>query len=139
MRTPNELFYSYVVEIEHHLDAETVKAGSNGTGYFNGLTSIAPPSPQINRSRFMDEHDRQGVVFYTPVGNVVIFQRYTDHATGIYAYNTAPAFRSMLPNGALPLELLEWYMCGPTTIPNRFQEIVKDMQKGLAALEKAEA
>jgi hypothetical protein len=72
------VFVSDFAQITRELDADTVKAAENGTGYFDGLVHRDLGLEPGARAKFTDRHGRRGVVLATQLGNVVIFQRYID-------------------------------------------------------------
>ena len=106
MATINTIFDSYFDMIETTLADDVVQEGENGTGYFDGLTNL--DGEGLDRAKFTDRHGRKGVVLFTTLGNVVIFQRYRDG--DIFVSNVSPAFRSVVMNGAMGKEYLEWML-----------------------------
>lgn len=127
MNTIN-VFETYTNRITESLTEEAVLAGENGTGYFDGLTSIQKPEGmEGDRAVFTDRYGRMGVVCFTDLGNVVIFQRHPEK--DIFVSNVAPAFRNVVENGAIGSESLEWYLNSVPT--NRFQYIVEQMNAAI--------
>lgn len=73
---------------------------ANGTGYFDNAVNEKFESNAI--VHFTDETNRIGLILPTPVGNLVLFQRYSNGGNGIATFNVAPALRSLA--GAMGLE-----------------------------------
>lgn len=73
---------------------------ANGTGYFDGAVNEKFESNAI--VHFIDEANRIGLILPTQVGNLVLFQRYSNGGNGIATFNVAPALRSLV--GAMGLE-----------------------------------
>ena len=65
---------------------------SNGTGYLDGLT-VRPLATGVYR--YVDGSDRAGVVIATPVGNIVMFQRFKGGRDGVAVFNTARNLRGI--------------------------------------------
>ncbi len=55
---------------------EVTKAYSNGTGYYDRLATTVIEGDE-NLFGFKDEYNRYGIIVKTPIGNLVIFQRYS--------------------------------------------------------------
>lgn len=123
------VFESYANRITNVLDLETVTDGANGTGYFDGLTSIDNPFEEGDCAKFTDQYGRVGVVLFTDFGNVVMFQRYKDNDY-VFVSNTAPVFKNIIPDGALNSELVEWMLNSFSV--NRAQSIIMDVVKAAA-------
>ena len=58
-------------------------AWKNNTGYMDGAVSADLGLVQGETRSFTDDHGRRGVIVGTKVGNVVLFERYTDNRTVI--------------------------------------------------------
>jgi hypothetical protein len=82
--------------IENTLSSEEVKAGENGTGYFDGLVHADFGLAVGQRAKFTDRHNRRGIVLITQVGNVVIFERYPDGAQGVLVHNEPRSLESVV-------------------------------------------
>lgn len=63
----------------------------NGTGYLDhSVKGEHAPSLAVGEVRtFQDDKSRKGFIIGTPCGNVVVFQRYSDGARGIWVMNTS--------------------------------------------------
>lgn len=133
--TNNEIFNSYSNQIVNVIDLETVTTAENGTGYFDGLMYLKNSFDTSDRARFTDRAGRLGIVLFTDMGNVVIFQRHTN-SEEVFVTNVAPAFKNVVPNGALDKEYLEWLLNSVPT--NRPTQIVNDIMKAVSIRTRAD-
>jgi len=71
---------------------------NNGTGYFNGaVKGEAAPKLAVGEvacSMTLSDEPRKLIIIGTPVGNVVVFQRYSNR-DDIYTVNTTSTFTSL--------------------------------------------
>lgn len=68
------------------------KNWKNGTGYLNGAVSADLGLVPGEVRSFVDDHGRRGVVIGTRVGNVALFERYTDDR-GVIVFNAPEEVR----------------------------------------------
>lgn len=113
-------------KIKTELDAATVKAGENGTGYFDGLCRVRMPA---SMTKFTDDLGRRGIVLKTFRGNVVFFERYTDRPD-VFAYNCPQSLKSLMRtsiqhNCLNDEQLGEWI--GHGTPRNQINHILEDL------------
>tara|TARA_B100000700_G_scaffold208593_1_gene229299 strand:- start:53516 stop:53914 length:399 start_codon:yes stop_codon:yes gene_type:complete len=94
--------------IDHEIDSDLVKASANGTGYLDGLVTLDKPD-DVDVSRFTDSHGRRGIVYYTPTGNVVVFERYVRNSESdvIPFVSNGPRWWKMLSSGAIDIDLMD--------------------------------
>ena len=114
------------------LDATTVEAGSNGTGYYDGLTDIEGFNKQ-GLTKFTDEHGRRGVVIHSDVGTVGGFERYAPGCGhSVMVCNQPYPLNNLIPTGEVGERDLEWWVgMLHVDLPNRLQRLVGDIRQSV--------
>lgn len=99
---------------------EVVAEDSNGTGYYDGLVlrSLRKPVGSILRAITPGANNRRMLVVVTPVGNVVIFERFTGGDKGVLVSNVPLTLRHMLNDGSVKLDMLNVALGGEYGTPN---------------------
>ena len=82
-------------KIDYVINDDIVKACANGTGYFDGFINQALDLRPGDKAKFTDESGRRGIVLLTSMGNIVLFERYSDDKKSI-AYNAPAEFEMVL-------------------------------------------
>lgn len=92
---------------------EVIASDSNGTGYYDGLVlrNLRKPIGTMLRAITPGENNRRMLVVVTPVGNLVIFERFTGGDKGVVVTNMPTMLRLILVSGTVSLEQLR-YMIG---------------------------
>lgn len=99
-----EVFYrGHVVKHGKNLEEfELLESDRNNTGYFDGLVSrnLRQPIGTLLRTTTAPGNNRRVLVIVTPVGNVVLFERYTNGEKGAIVCNCPRSLRGLMPSGA---------------------------------------
>lgn len=96
MLNANEIFSAHFNKIARELPFDS--AWNNGTGYFDAL--VEAPIPDLEVGEMAKSHTgatnrRRIIIMKTVLGNVVVFDRYTDNATLEYPVFTQNSPRAL--------------------------------------------
>lgn len=102
-----EIFYSTSIYGSRMLEAletfELLESDCNGTGYYDHLVKrdLGHPVGTVLRAMSPGENNRRILVVVTPVGNVVVFERYSAGARGVLVSNLPDELRGLV--GSAPV------------------------------------
>lgn len=103
----------------------------------NNLDNLPNPFEQGDVAKFTNKHGGLGIIFFTDLGNIVLFHRPTNND---FVMSAAEALGNIIPSGGpAKIDFVEWMMNGFRV--NSAQEIINDIleahYKKLAAQNKA--
>ena len=87
-------FISLCAKASVPISTETIKSFANGTGYMDKGVHIDLGLNCSENGSGIDEHGRQVLVHGTPLGNVIIFERYLGKT--LLAWNATAGLKSLL-------------------------------------------
>lgn len=122
-----DTFEYFIDRIDNELDIGEIVQKMESydySNYRNELVQLPNPFESGDMAKFKDKHGRVGVVFFTDIGNVVVF------LTHSLVYMSARCFLNLMPNGPIEEDFLFW-MKGDHRA-NRFQLILNDIMKATA-------
>lgn len=73
---------------------------NNGTGYYDGAVHLPLSEGDMVRFISPEPNNRKGIIFNTPHGNVVVFERFTNGANDIFVSNEAKGAQHAIGYGS---------------------------------------
>ena len=127
---------------DHAKKIEYKSEWANGTGYYNGAV-LGDDAPKLAIGEIVCAHspmpnDRKLVIVGTPLGNVVVFQRYSGGEHGTYVSNATMTFNRHIGN-RLNRPLSEndiTYLLGDGEFPTLYKNVGVSLTALLKAVEK---
>jgi hypothetical protein len=94
----NHTEFKYVFDnCDEVVTTEVVTTFENKTGYFDHGVTYDTGKPVGTTLKGKDKYGRKLLVHVTPLGNVVIFERYKDGANGVIVMNAPDAIHNLYP------------------------------------------
>lgn len=124
---PLAVFNQLLSTIKFTLSPETVYAVESTNGRFDGLLSVRQIGIE-DIAKFTDSKGRVGVVLFTPIGNVVIYQqdvRWGDR----FMCDVAPALEDAIPRGLVYPDYIKWILA--VRSPNRVRRAISTVHSAV--------
>lgn len=114
---PLAIFNELLGTVENSLSAEAVHAVESSNGRFDGLLALRQMEHDDDIYKFTDSKGRVGVVLFSPIGNVVIYQqdvRWGDR----FMCDVAGALEDAIPRGLVYPDYIKWMLAvrGPNRV-----------------------
>lgn len=126
---PLAIFNELLSTVEQSLPAEAVSAVESRNGRFDGLLALRQIEQEDDVCKFTDSKGRVGVVLFSPVGNVVIYQqdvRWGDR----FMCDVAGPLEDAIPRGLVYPDYIKWLLA--VRGPNRIKRAISTVHTAMS-------